>query len=163
MCFASHEVRSVLRRRVLCKGIEALAPRFVGHTLASITENFAKTHRNLLGGQIRYMSPERGVMQLANNAILNALWDLWAKNVNKPLWQLVADMTAEEFVSCIDFRYITDVVTPEKAIEMLKEKEKTKKERYEMALNNTAVPAYNTSVGWLGFCEPCPYIKGRNV
>lgn len=75
-------------------------------------------------------------MQLACNAILNAIWDLWAKVEGKPLWRLVADFTPEELVDVIDFRYITDVLTKEQALEMLREQEKTKKERLELALKN---------------------------
>lgn len=96
------------------------------------------------------MSPERGVLQLATCAILNAVWDMWAKAEGKPLWRLVADFTPEEFVKVIDFRYLTDVLTPEQALQMLTEKEKTKAERLELALQDKAVPAYNTSAGWLG-------------
>lgn len=109
------------------------------------------TQRKLQSGQIRFMSPERGVLQLATCAVLNALWDLWAKAEGKPLWRLVADFTPEEFVRAIDFRYLSDVLTPAQALEMLREKEKTKEERLQMALNNKAVPAYNTSAGWLGY------------
>lgn len=75
-------------------------------------------------------------MQLASNAILNAIWDLWAKVEGKPLWRLVAEMTPEQLVGVIDFRYITDELTPEQALAMLKEQEKTKKERLELALQN---------------------------
>lgn len=92
-------------------------------------------------------------MQLASNAILNALWDLWAKVEGKPLWRLVADMTPEQLVSVIDFRYITDELTPEQALAMLKEREKTKAQRLEAALADRAVPGYNTSVGWLGLSD----------
>ncbi|RXK40268.1 hypothetical protein M231_02382 [Tremella mesenterica] len=138
---------------VLCAGINALAPRYVGRTLSSLTENMAVTQREIVSGQIRFMSPERGVMQLACNAILNALWDLWAKSEGKPLWRLVVDFTPEEFVRCIDFRYLSDVITPESAIELLKSMEPGKKERLEKALKNQAVPGYNTSVGWLGFSD----------
>lgn len=106
-----------------------------------------------MSGQIRFMSPERGVMQLAACAILNAVWDLWAKSQYKPLWRLVVDMTPEEFVGCIDFRYLTDVLTKEEAIEMLRKQEQGKEERLKLALSNQAVPGYNTSVGWLGLCE----------
>lgn len=108
-----------------------------------------------MSGQIRFMSPERGVMQLATCAILNALWDLWAKAEGKPLWRLVVDMSPEEFVQCIDFRYLTDEITPESAIKMLKEKEGDKNARLQEALDNRAVPGYNTSVGWLGYCTSC--------
>ncbi|KAK5168854.1 uncharacterized protein LTR77_006163 [Saxophila tyrrhenica] len=112
-----------------------------------------QTQRKMGSGQIRFMAPERGVNQLAVNAILNALWDLWAKVERKPLWQLVADMSPKELVRCIDFRYITDVLTPEQALEMLKQQQTTKHERMQLAKDSKAVPAYNTSVGWLGHSD----------
>lgn len=92
-------------------------------------------------------------MQLASNAVLNALWDLWAKVEGKPLWRLVADMTPEQLVGVIDFRYITDELTPDQALAMLKEREKTKPQRLAAALADRAVPGYNTSVGWLGLSD----------
>lgn len=109
--------------------------------------------RKIVSGQIRFMSPERGVLQLATCAVLNALWDLWAKKEGKPLWKLVSDLTPEEFVRCIDFRYLTDVITPESALQMLKDVAVNKSERMELALENRAVPAYNTSAGWLGHSD----------
>jgi L-galactonate dehydratase len=99
------------------------------------------------------MSPERGVLQLAVCAVLNAIWDLWAKVEGKPLWKLVCDLSPEQLISCIDFRYLTDVLTPEQALEMLRKLEPTKNERLQLALDNKAVPAYNTSVGWLGHSD----------
>lgn len=84
---------------------------------------------------------------------MNALWDLWAKVLNKPVWRIVADMTPEEYVSCIDFRYITDAITPEEAIALLKEVEGGKAERIKEAEQSKAVPAYTTSAGWLGYGE----------
>ncbi|KZO98731.1 enolase C-terminal domain-like protein [Calocera viscosa TUFC12733] len=113
--------------RVMCAAIRTLAPKFVGRSLRDITANFAKTHRDFVGGQIRFMSPERGVLQCASRACLNAICDLWAKSEGKPLWKLVCDFTPEEFVARIDFRYITDLITPEEAIGMLRET-KTKAE-----------------------------------
>ncbi|KAJ5611475.1 L-galactonate dehydratase [Penicillium herquei] len=138
---------------VLCTAINSLAPRLVNRSLASITENMGLTQRKLQSGQIRFMSPERGVLQLATCAVLNAVWDLWAKAESKPLWRLVADFTPEEFVRAIDFRYLSDVLTPEQALEMLREQEKTKAARLQEALENRAVPAYNTSAGWLGYSD----------
>jgi len=99
------------------------------------------------------MSPERGVLQLATCAVLNAIWDLWAKQEGKPLWKLVSDFSPEQFVRCTDFRYLTDVLTPEQALEMLREQQKTKAERMTLATENKAVPAYNTSAGWLGHSD----------
>lgn len=96
---------------------------------------------------------QRGVMQLASNAILNAIWDLWAKVEGKPLWKLVSDFTPEQLISVIDFRYITDELTPEQALAMLKKNEAGKKERLELALKDQAVPGYSTSIGWLGLSD----------
>jgi L-galactonate dehydratase len=97
--------------------------------------------------QLRWIGPEKGVIHLATGAVVNALWDLWAKSVGKPVWQLVADMTPEEYVRCIDFRYITDAITREEAIELLTETAKTKAERIKDVREDRAVPAYTTSAG----------------
>lgn len=93
------------------------------------------------------------MIHLALGAVINALWDLWAKVLGKPVWRVIADMTPEEVVRCIDFRYITDALTPEEAIALLKEVEPTKAERIKDAEQNRAVPAYTTSAGWLGYSE----------
>lgn len=88
------------------------------------------------------------MIHLATGAVVNALWDLWAKSVGKPVWQLVVDMTPEEYVRCVDFRYIVDAITPEEAIEMLKDVAKTKEERVKDVKEDRAVPAYTTSAGY---------------
>ena len=103
--------------------------------------------------QLRWVGPEKGVIHLALGAVVNALWDLWAKALGKPVWRLVVDMSAEEFVRCVDFRYLTDAITPEQAIELLKIEEGGKKQRLEKAERSQAVPAYTTSAGWLGYSE----------
>lgn len=82
---------------------------------------------------------------------MNAIWDLWGKVLGKPVWRIVADMTPEEYVRCIDFRYIVDAVSPEEALEILRRVEPTKKDRIREAEENHAVPAYTTSAGWLGY------------
>jgi L-galactonate dehydratase len=84
---------------------------------------------------------------------VNAIWDLWGKSLGKPVWRIIADMSPEEFVRCIDFRYITDAITPAEAIELLKKSEGGKQQRIQDALNSRAVPAYTTSAGWLGYGE----------
>lgn len=101
--------------------------------------------------QLRWIGPEKGVIHLALGAVVNALWDLWAKSLGKPVWRIVADMTPEEFVRCIDFRYITDAITPEEALAMLKAEEAGKAARIADAGKSRAVPAYTTSAGWLGY------------
>lgn len=85
-------------------------------------------------------------MQLASNAILNAIWDLWAKVEGKPLWRLVADFTPEQLVSVIDFRYITDALSKEEALSMLRETAKTKQERLDLALKNQVSSSHGSGI-----------------
>lgn len=137
---------------IVCKAIENVADRIVGRTLSSLVSNWGQTWRHLVAdSQLRWIGPEKGVIHLALGAVVNAIWDLWAKTLNKPVWRIVADFTPEEFVRCIDFRYITDAITPEEAVEMLKGMEAGKQERIQHALESKAVPAYTTSAGWLGY------------
>lgn len=119
-----------------------------------MTKDIGGTWRWLVGdSQLRWIGPEKGVIHLALGAAVNALWDLWAKSENKPVWKLVTDFTPEEFVRAIDFRYITDALTPEEAIEMLRNAEEGKQQRLQDALNDRAVPAYTTAAGWLGYSD----------
>ncbi|KAH0537200.1 L-galactonate dehydratase [Glutinoglossum americanum] len=137
---------------IVCKAIEALAGRINGKTLESLTANWGQTWRYLVSdSQLRWIGPEKGVIHLALGAVVNAIWDLWAKTLGKPVWRIVAEMSPEEFVRCIDFRYITDAITPDEAIEILKEQEVGKAQRMKNAENSKAVPAYTTSAGWLGY------------
>ena len=102
--------------------------------------------------QLRWLGPEKGVIHLATAAIVNAVWDLWAKAEGKPVWKLLASMSPERLVSCIDFRYITDALTPDEALAILRRNESTKDER-EAELLRHGYPAYTTSAGWLGFSD----------
>ncbi len=150
---------------VLCTAIRSLAPRLVGRKLSSLTSNMGDIQRKMVSGQIRFMSPERGVLQLATCAVLNAIWDLWAKSEGKPLWRLVCDLSPEETVRCIDFRYLTDALTRQEALQMLKRLEASKADRLKLALQNKAVPAYNTSAGWLGHSDDkvhCGLLSARH-
>lgn len=135
---------------VVCAAIEQLALKFVNRKLSDLVSDMRATHRICTGdSQLRWIGPEKGVIHLATGAVINAIWDLWGKAVNKPVWKLVVDMTPEEFVQCIDFRYITDVITPEEAIKMLRELEPTKAQR-EAEMREHGYPSYTTSAGWLG-------------
>src|SRR5437867_3090489 len=97
----------------------ALAPLVRGLTLEQITADMGRFWRRLTGdSQLRWVGPEKGVLHLATAAIVNAVWDLYAKAERKPLWQLLAGMSPEELVRCIDFRYITDALTPQEAIDI---------------------------------------------
>ena len=125
-----------------------------GKPLESLVADWGKTWRYLVSdSQLRWIGPEKGVIHLALGAVVNAIWDLWAKTLGKPVWRIVAEMTPEDFVRCIDFRYITDAITPEEAIEMLRNQEGSKAKRIEDAEMSRAVPAYTTSAGWLGYGE----------
>jgi L-fuconate dehydratase len=133
--------------------IRALAPLVVGKTLESFTENMGAFWRMITGdSQLRWVGPEKGVIHLATAAIVNAVWDLWGKAESKPLWELVASMAPEQLVSCIDFRYITDALTPREALEILSRHASTRAAR-EAEMRGRGYPAYTTSAGWLGFTD----------
>lgn len=139
---------------IVCEAIKHVADRLKGRTLSSLVADWGATWRYLVNdSQLRWIGPEKGVIHLALGAVVNAVWDLWAKVLGKPVWRIVADMTPEEFVRCIDFRYITDAITPEEAVELLKKQEPGKAKRLAEAEQSRAVPAYTTSAGWLGYGE----------
>ncbi|WP_040243540.1 L-fuconate dehydratase [Chromohalobacter japonicus] len=139
---------------VCVKGVEALASRIVGRDLEAITADMGTFWRDLTSGdsQLRWLGPEKGVMHLAAAAIVNAVWDLWAKREGKPVWKLLADMSPEQLVQCLDFRFVTDALTPQEAIALLKRKEAGKGER-EAHMRAEGYPGYTTSAGWLGYSE----------
>lgn len=137
---------------LVCAAIEPFAERVVGKSLGSLVENMGATWRYMVSdSQYRWIGPEKGVTHLATAAVINAIWDLWGKATSRPVWKIVADMTPEEIVRCIDFRYITDVITPDEAIAMLEKTQQGKETRLKEAFDNVAVPAYTTSAGWLAF------------
>ena len=137
---------------LVCGAIELTASLIVGRNLEELVQDWGKTWRYLTSdSQLRWVGPEKGVIHMALGAVVNALWDLWAKVKGKPVWQLIADMTPEEVVRCIDFRYITDAITPDKAIQLLRKNQAGKAERIAEVQRNRAVSAYTTSAGWLGY------------
>jgi L-fuconate dehydratase len=140
------------RGNELCvAAIRAMAPLVVGRTLGDIAAEPAHFWRTLASDtQMRWVGPEKGVTHLALAAIVNAVWDLWAKAAAKPVWKLLADMSPRELVACIDFRYITDALTPDEAIELLERQAPGKAER-EARLLREGYPAYTTSTGWMGY------------
>ncbi|MFV0248160.1 MAG: L-fuconate dehydratase [Tenacibaculum sp.] len=142
------------RGNELCAiAIQSLSHLIKGKTLVSFTKNMGAFWKMITGdSQLRWLGPEKGVIHLATAAIVNAVWDLYAKVEKKPLWKLLADMSAEELVSCIDFTYITDVITAEQALLLLKSKESEKQKRIDYLLKK-GYPAYTTSAGWLGYSD----------
>ncbi|XP_069813821.1 mitochondrial enolase superfamily member 1 isoform X1 [Dendropsophus ebraccatus] len=137
---------------VVC-AVNALSHLVVGRNLEDIVTNFRAFYRQLTSdGQLRWIGPEKGVVQLATSAVLNAIWDLWAKQEKKPLWKLLVDMTPEQLALCIDFRYITDVLTEAQALEIL-QNGKGRQETREEHMLKSGYPAYTTSCAWLGYSD----------
>ncbi|HEY4081474.1 MAG TPA: L-fuconate dehydratase [Burkholderiaceae bacterium] len=136
---------------VCCAAIKALEHLIVGLDLAWIAGDMGRFWRHITSdSQLRWIGPDKGAIHLATGAVVNAVWDLWAKSVGKPVWQLVADMSPEEIVKLIDFRYITDCITPEEALTMLRERALDKPARM-AELRQHGYPSYTTSAGWLGY------------
>ena len=142
------------RGNELCvAAIEALAPLVRGKALKSFTADMAAFWQTVTGdSQLRWVGPEKGVIHLATAAVVNAVWDLWAKAEGKPLWRLLVDLPPEQLVACIPFRYISDAITPEEALAILRDNASTKADR-EAQLRREGYPAYTTSAGWLGYSD----------
>jgi L-fuconate dehydratase len=133
--------------------VQALAPLVVGRRLNDIIGDLRGFYRDLtVDKQLRWLGPEKGILHMATGAVINAVWDLWAKRDGKPLWKLLVDLTPEEIVGAIDFTYITDVLTPEEALEILQRQEPGQAKREEEMLRD-GYPAYTTSTGWLGYSD----------
>jgi len=142
------------RGNELCvAAIEALKPHVLGQKLESIVDDFGRFWNDVVSdSQLRWVGPEKGVIHLATGALVNAVWDLYARAARKPLWKLLADMSPQQLVSCIPFKYIADALTPEEAFEILRRHESTKPER-EQEILKSGYPAYTTSAGWLGYSD----------
>jgi L-fuconate dehydratase len=136
---------------ICCAAIDALAHLVVGLDLDWVAENPGRFWRHVTGdSQLRWIGPDKGAMHLATGAVVNAVWDLLAKRAGKPVWRLVADMSPEDIVDIVDFRYLTDAITREEALSILKKAEAGKAERI-ARLEATGYPCYTTSAGWLGY------------
>ncbi len=132
---------------------QTLGNRLVGRTLDSISADFGAFWYDMVAdSQLRWVGPEKGVVHLAVAAVVNAVWDLYAKSVKKPLWQVLVDMTPQELVRCIPFRYISDALTPAEALALLEAQAPHKHARIEQMRAN-GYPAYTTSAGWLGYSD----------
>jgi L-fuconate dehydratase len=140
------------RGNELCvAAIQALRPLVVGKSLAAFTGDMAGFQRAVTGdSQLRWVGPEKGVIHLAAAAVVNAVWDLWGKAAGKPVWRLVSDLSPEQIVSCIDFRYIDDALTPAEATEILRRQQPGRAARI-AEMQRDGYPTYTTSAGWLGY------------
>jgi len=138
---------------ICCAAIRAMEHLLIGLDLDWITEDMARFWRHVTSdSQLRWIGPDKGAIHLATAALVNAVWDLWAKAEGKPVWRLVADMTPEQIVGLIDFRYITDCITPDEALQLLRQRAAGKAQRLE-DLQAHGYPCYTTSAGWLGYSD----------
>ena len=136
---------------VCVAAIRALEPLLVGRSLEELIANMSGFWRSLVSdSQLRWLGPEKGVIHLATAAVVNAVWDLWAKVEGKPLWKLLVDLSPEEVVGAVDFRYITDALTPSEALDLLRDRRPGRDTR-EAEMIADGYPAYTTSAGWLGY------------
>jgi L-fuconate dehydratase len=138
---------------ICVQALQYLSRQAIGRTLSSITEDLCGFSRLLTDdSQFRWLGPEKGVIHLAAGALINAVWDLWAKLERKPLWQLLAELPAEQILSAVDFRYIDDAITRDEACEILTQSQASMAERL-TRLEAGGFPAYTTSAGWFGFSD----------
>ncbi len=132
---------------------KALAPLVVGRTLEEITADLRGFYRRLTQDpQLRWIGPEKGIVHMATGAVVNAVWDLWARREGKPVWKLLVDLTPQQVVNAIDFMWITDALTPDEALAILEKNAPTKAAR-EAEMREHGFPAYTTSTGWLGYSD----------
>ena len=136
---------------ICCAAIEALRHLVVGLDLDWVKEDPGRFWHHVTGdSQLRWIGPDKGAMHLAVGAVVNAVWDLWAKEAGKPVWRLVAEMSPEEILRIVDFRYLTDAITPAEALAILKKAEPGKAGRI-ATLEREGYACYTTSAGWLGY------------
>lgn len=138
---------------ICCQAIEAMRPLILGYDFNDIKLDMNAFYNFIRSdSQLRWLGPEKGVVHMAMGAIVNAVWDMWARVEGKPIWRLLSDMSPEAFVNCVDFRYVSDVLTREEALGMLRENEAGKAERIRY-IEEKGYPAYTTSAGWLGYSD----------
>jgi L-fuconate dehydratase len=131
--------------------VRAVAEQLRGEEVEPLLADMGGTWRRFVhDSQLRWLGPEKGVMHMAVGAVVNALWDLKAKRADKPLWLLLSEMSPRELVDLVDFRYLTDALTPDQALEILEAAVPGREERRRL-LEERGYPAYTTTPGWLGY------------
>jgi L-fuconate dehydratase len=138
---------------VVCTAMKSMSHSLIGRNVEELLDNMRLAWDLLVhDSQLRWLGPEKGVEHMAIGALLSALWDIKAKRAGKPLWRLLAEMEPEELVGTLDFRYLTDALRPEEAIDILKDGQHGKNERIANLLKN-GYPGYSTAAGWLGYSD----------
>jgi L-fuconate dehydratase len=138
---------------IVVAAVHALRPLVVGRAIGEFADAPGEFWKRLTGdSQLRWLGPEKGVIHMATAAVVNALWDLWAKLARKPLWKLLSDLSPAQIVELVDWRYLTDTLTPADAERALDRLVPTRSAR-ESAIRETGYPAYTTSIGWLGYSD----------
>ncbi|WP_436535849.1 enolase C-terminal domain-like protein [Actinoplanes sp. HUAS TT8] len=138
---------------VQVNAISALAPFVIGRPVAEIGDDLGGFARSLVHDpQLRWLGPEKGVIHMATGAVVNAAWDLAAKRAGKPVWRFLADMSPAELVAQVDFRWLSDALTPGDALDILERARPGRDERIALLLER-GYPAYTTTPGWLGYSD----------
>ncbi|MEU7558393.1 enolase C-terminal domain-like protein [Streptomyces eurythermus] len=138
---------------VQAAAIAALAPYVVGLSVAEVCGNLGAFARRLVHDpQLRWLGPEKGAIHMATGAVVNAAWDLAAKRAGKPVWRFLGEMSPEELVAQVDFRWLSDALTPQEALRILRAAEPGRRERVARLLER-GYPAYTTTPGWLGYSD----------
>lgn len=138
---------------VVVSAVAALRPLIIGQPVRAFADAPGEFFKRLTGdSQLRWLGPEKGVMHMATAAVVNALWDLWAKLAGKPLWKLLADLSPARIVELVDWRYLSDALTPADAQRALDALVPGRAAR-EASVRESGYPAYTTSVGWLGYSD----------
>jgi L-fuconate dehydratase len=131
--------------------VRALEPLIVGLGVDDVFADLGAFARRLTGySPLRWLGPEKGIVHMAIGGVVNAVWDLYAKHLGKPLWRVLADLEPSEIVGLVDFRYIEDALTPDEALEILARSAPERRSRTERLLAD-GYPAYSTAPGWLGY------------
>lgn len=138
---------------ICCETVRSLESSVVGYDFDDIQSDFLSFY-NLLksDSQLQWLGPEKGVIHMAIGAVVNAAWDLWARVEGKPVWRLLSDMSPEAFVDILDFRYVSDAITRDEALEIVVRNQSSKHARIKQ-LEESGYPAYTTSTGWLGYSD----------
>jgi L-fuconate dehydratase len=131
--------------------VRALAPLVVGLSVEELLGDLGAFSRRLTGdSQLRWLGPEKGAIHMAAAAIVNAVWDLYGRRTGKPVWRLLSELSPEQLVDLVDFRYLEDALTREEALDILRRAEPGRAERTAHLLAS-GYPAYTTTPGWLGY------------